>query len=57
MDQLVVHNHITRLRRTAEQARVGLEARVEEQTGGRTVESRGGALERLRHGRVAVEQS
>lgn len=56
VDQLVVDDGVAGLRRAAEEPRVGLEARVEEEAGGRAVEGRDRLLERLGGGGVAVEQ-
>lgn len=57
VDQLVVDDAVAGLGRAGKEARVGLEARVEEQRGRRAVEGGNVALEGLGGRRVAVEQA
>ncbi len=57
VDELVVDQHIPRLRHTGEEAGIGVEARVEQQPGGGVVEGGDVALQPLGVRRVAVQQA
>ncbi len=57
MDKLIVKDHVARLRHASEEARVRIEAGIEQKPRGRLVEGGNGPLERFGVAGVAVEQA